>query len=255
MFAPQSDGSFQVRLGDQAVRVKAPTDGVRLGKEFKISVGPAAGYTGEAEYTVVLTAASYNSQHSFGTIKTAAGTTSTKGALIHITAADWGLAFIKDHIPSKTLTFDVLIVVKPKKGAAFVKHLMIPVLTPRLAMLCGRKDRSYKKSGVIACNVVFQNPLPYALTKAVMSFSISGQGQVGLVKEQVNAQTIQTHVGPEFTAEQFDTDAIAVDPTSRSVFKAKFSLNGAVGKQIIIAKLTSEELDGVHGVMEINVHL
>jgi hypothetical protein len=189
-----------------------------------------------------MSASSYNSKYNFGVLKAAAGT-GRAGAVISVSAADWGQAWLKDHVPSKTQTLDVIIAAKPKAGGApFFQHVMIPVVLPRLAMLCGRKERAFKANQNIACNVQFHNPLPYDITNAVMSFSISGQSP--------QAQQQQSLSIP-FSAQNWqDTASVEVDQHSRSTFKANFKLNGATGKQIIIAKLSSKELDGVSGIME-----
>jgi len=197
-----------------------------------------------------------------------------------VSAADWGAEWLKKHVPSKTLTFDVLLIAKPKStgmgashkaGAAFLKRVMIPVHLPRLAMLCGRKERAFKKDQTIACNVQLYNPLPYPITNAVMSFSISGQGSESMAQ---SVQTTQKAIGPSPQAQAqqsapaqqagssaavgagntLNTPIQEADPNSREIFKDRFHLNGAVGTQIIIAKLTSNELDGVSGVMEITIN-
>jgi len=164
--------------------------------------------------------------------------------------ADWSADWLKKYVPSHTQTLDVIIVATPRVGVAYIKHVMIPIIAPRLAMLCGRKERAFHKNQVIACNVQFYNPLPYSLTNAVMSFSISGQP----------TQTLQTQSKQEIAplalpagVSDVNTESVEVDSTSRSTFSAKFALNGATGTQVIIAKLSSNELDGVSGIMEITI--
>jgi hypothetical protein len=223
-------------------KLTVPEGGVGLGKPFTVSIGPGT-YRGPAEYSIVMSAASYNSQWQFGVLKTESG---TKGAMIRVEAKHWGEDWLKTVIPAKTQTFDVLIVVKPAVGPAFVKHIMIPVNLPRLAMLCGRKERAFHANQVIACNVQFRNPLPYSITGAVMTFSISGQSSK-------SEQIIKQIEAIEPSADAFNTDPTNVDANSRTTFKARFQLNGAVGTQMIVAKFTSNQVDNVSGAMPITI--
>jgi hypothetical protein len=230
---------------NQRFVVSVPEEGVKLGKPFKISIRPSATFKGDADYSIVMAASSYNSKYQFGTLKTATGS-GAAGAIISITEADWAQDWLKKYVPTLTNTLDVIIVARPKTGgAAYMKHVMIPVIAPRLAMLCGRKERAFKKDQTIACNVQFYNPLPYKLNDVVMSFSISGQ-------PTQQAQQKQS-LAPSAVNWQ-DTESVEVDSTSRSTFQARFHLKGATGKQVIIAKLSSRELDGVAGIMEITIN-
>jgi hypothetical protein len=223
--------------------VSGPFDGIKLGKPFNLKIGPGT-FKGQADYSIVMTAASYNDKHTFGVLKQTGG---VNGAEIAVTREDWGADWMKAHVPSKTLTIDVVMVATPKDGSAsFLKRVMIPILPPRLAMLCGKKERAFRKDQTIACNVQFWNPLPYPLKKAVMSFSISGQASQG--EKTIEQQNLTIEPAPVQ-----ETDAVDVDPTSRSTFKAKFKLNGATGSQLIVAKLSSDELDGVSGLMDITI--
>jgi len=192
--------------------VTVPAEGIRLGKPFKLRISPGT-FKGEADYSIVLSASSYNSKHEFGVLKKAEG---TKFAEIIVTGADWGAPWLKPYVPARTMTFDVLLVAKPKGGsskeAAFLKHIMIPVLPPRLGMLCGRKQRAFKKDQTIACNVQIWNPLPYPLPNAVMSFTISGQAsqseqavQKQMQEEQQQAKTIESTPAPEGQCQGQDT--------------------------------------------------
>ena len=87
-----------------------------------------------------------------------------------------------------------------------------------------------------------------------MSFAISGQSSAN---EQALTQSLaqqKLSIPQTVQSTTQDTDATEVDPKSRSTFQARFPLNGAAGTQFIIAKLSSNELDGVSGVMDITIN-
>jgi len=228
-------------------KVSLPTSEVRLGKRFTISIGPSLASDPSTEYSIILTAVSYNSEHQFGVIKSVH--TVGSAATVTIEAADWGKDFLKSLVPLKTLTLDAVMVATPKTGKPYLKRVMIPVHPPKLAMLCGSKKR-VSRNDKIACNVQFRNPLPYPITDAVMSFSMSGQKNSEQTVKAKGQIAIELNAA---SANAYDTVARNVGAHDHSSFGASFVLNGAIGKQIIIAKFSSKELDGVSGVMEIEI--
>jgi hypothetical protein len=229
----QQFGTFN--SGKYTVSIPNDENGIKLGKAFRISIKTASP-SDSATFSITLNAVSYKGDMIRG-LKAIKG--QGKELVLTVSEADWGHDWLKTYVPARTITFEILVSGEGTTTGIFFKKTMVTASLPRLAMLCGAKER--KTGGKVACNVQFKNPLPYSLTNAVMSFSISGQSsqqeQSTKTFQDANQSTVPREVGNG----------------SRSSFTGKFSLAGALGSQVIIAKLSTKELDGVSGAMIINV--
>jgi hypothetical protein len=208
------------------------------------------------DYTITLSAKSYNSKYSFGILKSVAGSglENKAGVELAITAEDWGAEWMKSVIPTKTETFDLILTATPHDTniKPFMKHLMFSVKFPKLAIDCGKTDRKFQKFQEINCKVQFRNPLPYAISGAVMHFTVSGQWNNGDTRAAAAGQQLVIQPSKEAQA-NYDSDIEQVDPAETQVFNAKFRLNGAIGSQTVVAKLSSKDLGSVAGTATIKI--
>jgi hypothetical protein len=235
-----------------------PNRAIKLGKKFDITLEEDEDAARlkttfkSAKFSMTLSSTSYNSKHNFGVLQHLE-VNDLKLAKMSFSHADWGTKLKAVGIPAKTHTLDLLVVVTPTDGQkSWFYRKMISIDFPRLGMGCGKQARNAQKDLTISCKVQFYNPLPYAVENAVMSFTISGQTSV--VEQALEKDNASKKVAIAGAASQsVDTDSQTMSSANNgpSTFAATFTLKGALGSQIIIAKLTSSQISGVSGTSEI----